>query len=304
MAGMFGGGFGGDAGNQFAGGGFMPSQANDQGFGGGAGSGGRSRGSSAVTLRTLTIRQLVKAVANTDDDVFKVDGVELNNVTVLGKIVGVKDSNMNLTLTISDGTGTMELDHWISDDSDVTAANKKAEWRAGVYVRAFGHLRRSQHSHAPNLQAFNVRSITNFNEVTYHFLRCIFEHLHITKGGAGAPGQARRAPRGCRRPPGLAGGAGMAGLGAPGGGAAAGGWGGAGGATAYAGAAGGAGDPCSAAVMAIIQAANSDNGAHKHELYTKLSGQYGKAAIDAAIESLTSEAHVYTTCDDDHFKAA
>lgn len=23
-------------------------------------------------------------------------------------------------------------------------------------------------------------------QVTYHYLRCIFEHLHITKGGAGA----------------------------------------------------------------------------------------------------------------------
>lgn len=41
------------------------------------------------------------------------------------------------------------------------------------------------------LSGFQVRAITNHNEVTYHFLRSIFEHLHITKGGAGGA-QVRR----------------------------------------------------------------------------------------------------------------
>lgn len=42
-----------------------------------------------------------------------------------------------------------------------------------------------------SLSAFNMRAITNFNEVTYHFLRAIFEHLHLTKGGAGGGAQVR-----------------------------------------------------------------------------------------------------------------
>jgi hypothetical protein len=42
-----------------------------------------------------------------------------------------------------------------------------------------------------SLSAFNMRAITNFNEVTYHFLRAIFEHLHVTKGGAGGGAQVR-----------------------------------------------------------------------------------------------------------------
>lgn len=41
------------------------------------------------------------------------------------------------------------------------------------------------------LSAFNMRAITNFNEVTYHFLRAIFEHLHLTKGQAGAAAAAQ-----------------------------------------------------------------------------------------------------------------
>jgi hypothetical protein len=41
------------------------------------------------------------------------------------------------------------------------------------------------------LNAFTVRPVTNFNELTYHYLRTIFEHLHITRGGAGMGGQVR-----------------------------------------------------------------------------------------------------------------
>ncbi len=42
----------------------------------------------------------------------------LLQVTVLGRIVGVRDGNMSITLTITDSTGQMELDHWLSEDTD------------------------------------------------------------------------------------------------------------------------------------------------------------------------------------------
>jgi hypothetical protein len=36
-------------------------------------------------------------------------------VTVIGKIVNVRDANMTLTLTITDGTGTVDVDHFLND---------------------------------------------------------------------------------------------------------------------------------------------------------------------------------------------
>ncbi|WIA08267.1 hypothetical protein OEZ85_007710 [Tetradesmus obliquus] len=288
---MFGGGgFGGDAGNQFAGGGFMPSQAPAQdGYGGGSG-GGRA-GNSKQTLRTLTIRQLAKA-ANGHDDVLRADNSEITNVTVIGKILSVRDANMTLTLTITDGTGTVDVDHFLSDSDDgQVAAQKKAEWSPGVYVRVFGHAR-CGNDQVLRITGFNVRTITDFNEVTYYFLRCIFEHVHLTKGGAAGQGM---------------GGAAAGGM-AMGGAAAAGGWQGGGApqqATAFAGAAAGNGmDPCSNAVLQIIQGSNSEAGCHVQEIYSKLAGQFGQHAIDNALHSLTSEAHLYTTTDDNHYRAA
>jgi hypothetical protein len=45
------------------------------------------------------------------------------------------------------------------------AAQKKAEWRPGVYVRVFGHARSGVNDSVLRVTGFNVRTITDFNEV-------------------------------------------------------------------------------------------------------------------------------------------
>ena len=94
---------------------------------------------------------------------------------------------------------------------------KMSEWREGVYVRVYGAL--SEFEGNFRILAFNVRKVTDFNEVsflsasmswrsaschscanpeqtrllpesyaaqvTYHNLQAIFQHVHLSKGGAG-----------------------------------------------------------------------------------------------------------------------
>lgn len=40
------------------------------------------------------------------------------------------------------------------------------------------------------------------------------------------------------------------------------------------------------------------------QIYNKLNGRFNQQAINQALQSLTAEAHLYTTTDDDHYKAA
>lgn len=265
----------------------MPSQHQDAGYGGGGGSGGQKKGSN-TTLRTFTIRQLAKDLANADDDCLVVDGVELGNVCVVGKIMTVHDRNTSIVVVLSDGTGELEVNHWLNEESEHAMQNKKAELRPGVYVKAHGHMRGSPQDKKLCLSAFNIRVITNFNEVTYHFLRSIFEHLHLTKGGAGAA-QGMPAAGGMGNPAGA-------------------GWGGApqqqpagGAATTFAGA--GGGDGCQAAVYYVLQQCNDDNGLHINEIHNRLAPKYNKAQIEQAIQGLMNDAHAYTTLDDFHFKS-
>lgn len=43
-------------------------------------------------------------------------------------------------------------------------AQKRAEWQPGTYIRAYGHLMRKQQG-GISLNGFNVRTVTDFNEV-------------------------------------------------------------------------------------------------------------------------------------------
>jgi len=296
-----GGGYGGDVAGQFAGGGFMPSQS-DQGYG--AGNQQKKSGDkNSQTLRAVTIRQLVQDTSSADDDNLRVDGVDLHNVTVVGKIVSVQDSNMRINIIISDGTGTAEVSHWLSgNEGDWAASSKKAEWRPGVYIRAYGHVR--SFDRKQSIQAFSIRTIHDHNEVTHHFIQAVFQHLHLTKGGAGKGGA-----------PGM----GMGQGGAPGfQGPAAGGWqqqggggyGGAPGAAAGGPGAGGGmnpgqgGKPCSEFVLDIIRECNSDQGLHVNEISQRLQPQFNRTQVQEALEYLMNEAHIYTTTDDYHYKKA
>lgn len=49
------------------------------------------------------------------------------------------------------------------------AAQKKAEWSPGVYVRVFGHAR-CGNDQVLRITGFNVRTITDFNEVRARLL--------------------------------------------------------------------------------------------------------------------------------------
>jgi hypothetical protein len=48
-------------------------------------------------------------------------------VTVIGKIVNVRDANMTLTLTITDGTGTVDVDHFLNDSDGGQVVSKAAQ---------------------------------------------------------------------------------------------------------------------------------------------------------------------------------
>ena len=44
------------------------------------------------------------------------------------------------------------------------ASSKKAEWRPGVYIRAYGHVR--SFDRKQSIQAFSIRTIHDHNEVS------------------------------------------------------------------------------------------------------------------------------------------
>lgn len=267
---------------QFQGGFFMPSA---QETGNGVNSPAQKRaGSQNQTLRAVTIKQLHDGALQSSDDVHMVDGQEIQNVTLVGRIESVNELATQLKFVLDDGTGKIEVCHWIDNDDNDLLVQKKAEWRPGVYVRVHGNMRTFESKRT--IVAFNIRPIMDFNEVTYHLLHCIFQHAHFSNDAAKASSAngaypAQRQPPQQQQHTSLANGSafatdnGLSGV-----------------------------EKAIAQVMQSPEAVCNPSGVSTNEVVSALAGQFMAQQVRNGIQRLVDEGHVYTTCDEFHFKIA
>jgi replication factor A2 len=62
------------------------------------------------------------------------------------------------------------------------------------------------------------------------------------------------------------------------------------------------GNPKNDMVYKMILGCQRDEGLSRDELVSQLKGKVNKPDVDSSIEFLSSEGHIYSTIDDDHFK--
>eukprot|EP00199_Chlamydomonas_sp_CCMP681_P007118 CAMPEP_0119104068 /NCGR_PEP_ID=MMETSP1180-20130426/2380_1 /TAXON_ID=3052 ORGANISM="Chlamydomonas cf sp, Strain CCMP681" /NCGR_SAMPLE_ID=MMETSP1180 /ASSEMBLY_ACC=CAM_ASM_000741 /LENGTH=298 /DNA_ID=CAMNT_0007088737 /DNA_START=90 /DNA_END=986 /DNA_ORIENTATION=- len=290
----FGGGFGGSGATQFGGGGFMPSPAggeNTYGAGGAKRSGGERRNNDE-TIRHVTIRQLYKDASIADDDNFMVDGHAVTNVLVVGKIMEVHETAVIIRYKVHDGTSSMDMQMYTQDD-DPLAAQRKLELVRDRYVRVFGTMRRQPNGQL-GMNVYSMKVVEDFNEVVYHNLQVIFQHLHLTRGGPPATLPHNAATQG---------GYGATPMAMPYGGAPA--------AAHAAGNTGGRTGDIHLDIMSIfndpVQRRNTAGlTCADVEQQLRMQGMpYTVDQIKQSVEGhLANEGHVYTTTDDNHFRTA
>jgi len=141
-------------------------------------------GANKQSLLPLTIRQLLTSAQSHTDDIFKVDGRELAQITIVGLITSVHEQSTFLNYWVDDGTGKIEVRLWLDqDDNDFTT--QKSAWREGVYVRVVGHLR--SFNGVRSIVGFRIQPIHDFNEITFHLLEVIYVHLYNIKTKATNP---------------------------------------------------------------------------------------------------------------------
>ncbi|KAI9204699.1 uncharacterized protein BJ171DRAFT_505122 [Polychytrium aggregatum] len=177
---MSGGGFG-EPHAQFAGGHMSPSQS--QGLG--SPSKGKIRNNS---LRSVTIRQMLNNIPGIEQPL-RIDDTEAGSVTFVGRINSISPMSAYTDIVIGDGTGTIEVKKWndkpagdLMDGSDFDDVDPAIA--EGAYVRVYGGLKVSAKGYFVNV--FQIRAITDFNEVTFHMLDVISTHLALTKAPAKA----------------------------------------------------------------------------------------------------------------------
>jgi replication factor A2 len=232
-----------------------------------------ANGSAPTTMKPLTVKMLKRAVdaRQSVDDMIVVNGAPVQNLTVVGKIVGVEKKSSVVVYKVDDSTGTCDVKVWIDQDGDEAVEPIEV----GAYVRVYGSLKTLANEHmiaAHTQQA--VRKITDHNEVTFHMLEVVYASGHAEKNktsGGVAPMNAYTVPR---EAPNVA-------------------------------AHGDVGsEDIQVSVMGVLkQFADSEQGMTVADIMEKQNGKFTAEAIKSALEDMSNGGEVFTTIDEDHYQA-
>lgn len=155
---------------------FSQSQANDSGV-----SPAKSR--DAPGTIPVTVKKIIEASQSGDEKSnFLVAGVDVANVSVVGMVMSKVERVTDVTFALDDGTGRIDCIRWVNEAHDT---KEMSEIEEGMYVRVNGRLKSFQGK--KQIAAFSVRPVTNFDEVTYHFIECV--HFYL-KNSNSQPGDA------------------------------------------------------------------------------------------------------------------
>ncbi|KAN0064808.1 Replication factor A protein 2 [Thecaphora frezii] len=238
------------------------------------------------TLRPVTIRQILNADQPHPDAEFTLDGVELGQLTFVAVVRNVARNATNVSYSMEDGTGQIEVRQWLDSSSD--DSQKAAEIDQNMYVRVLGTIKSFQNRRS--VSAGHMRLIEDFNEVMFHKLDAVYAHLYLTRGAGGGviSGAAGAGVKNEHKPSGMAGGYDM--------GAYSGNAGGGFGADQYKDLA-----PLQQKVMQIVsqEGPDSPDGVNVNLIARRIAG----STIDQireAVSDLCNEGFLYSAADDDH----
>ncbi|ESQ46433.1 hypothetical protein EUTSA_v10000282mg [Eutrema salsugineum] len=150
----------------FSGGGFMssqPSQAYET-------SSSTAKSRDFQGLVPVTVKQIAEASqSGGEKSGIVINGIELTNVSLVGLVCDKDVSKVTeVRFTLDDGTGRIDCKRWVNESFDAREMESVLD---GAYVRLNGHLKTFQGK--KQLLVFSVRPITDFNEVTFHYIECI-----------------------------------------------------------------------------------------------------------------------------------
>ncbi|XP_030837837.1 replication protein A 32 kDa subunit-B-like isoform X1 [Strongylocentrotus purpuratus] len=272
-------GFGNDQGGQGMGGGGF----NSPGLGGGFNSPGvgasQSKAKRAQKIIPCNIAQIMQAAQNEND--FKIGDVEIHQVCIVGVIRKAEVSATNIVYDVDDMSGPiMEVRQWIdSDDSSMdqqpTVYEENTYIKVSGNVRAFGGKR--------SIGPFRIAPIKDLNEISMHMAEVVQSHMLLTKMATAQNGNISTGsmadPNHYRTP--VKGGNMMGGgMMAPNNGL----------------------DNVQTQIHQLITSCHDEEGISMDYLSGQLKG-ISRDSIRKAVEFLSSEGHIYSTIDDDHFKS-
>lgn len=264
--------------NTQGGGGFMNGSLASPGSmttpGGSSGGAGKKRSQNIVPVQ-------ISEIINSREDNFQVEGIDVGMVIIVGKVINVETTATKTTLVVEDDSGSIEVVQWIDED-----AKQKEVWDEGTQVRVIGNVRSQGDSNKKHVMAFKVKGCPTQAEFDAHLLEIVHSHLKIKllqnkldaaagtggglsnsmMGGGFSQGGSVTQPQGSVTNQTF-------------------------------------GNVKQDLVYSFIRRSMDDAGIHKDHLYDQVRSKMSKSEMEKCLDFLSTEGHIYSTVDEDHFKS-
>ncbi|CAG5119833.1 unnamed protein product [Candidula unifasciata] len=243
------------------------------GFGGGGGFGTpgaddrKQKGVRRSNIVPVTVAQVL--TAKHDGDVFVSGNVELSQVTLVGLIVGVNETPTRIDYLVDDMTGPpLDVKQFNNANDENEQAQNVASFALPVntYVRVYGNVRAFGGKRSVN--AHKITPLTDMNELSGHILEVIYANAQqqgsTPAAFSGGDKKGVVAMETGNQIPGLT--------------------------------------PLQSQIQMIIRSDRSEGGCSFDDICKQLRTAAPKAIRDA-LEFLSTEGHIYSTIDEEHFQA-
>lgn len=130
------------------------------------------------SLRPVTIKQLLDWTEAFPGQDTIIDGSPLTQLTIVGQIRKINPQATNITYTLDDGTGTIDVKKWV--DAEKSGDDGAEGFNPDMYVRVWGRLK--SFNGKKHVGAHFMREVKEFDEVNYHLVEAAYVHLYLTKG--------------------------------------------------------------------------------------------------------------------------
>lgn len=231
---------------------------------------GDSKGKRKQNVVPVQISEVVSA----PEEGFMVEGAEVGMVVVVGRVVTMEKAATKSTYQIQDDSGELEVIQWLEEGTN------QPEFSEGSPVKVIGSIRTQ--GEKKHIMAFKISPVPTQEEYDAHMLEIVYSHLKLRQLQQKINGQIG-ASDGSLSNSMMGGGLGVQGV-------------------AVSSSAQSFGNKNYDLVYGMIKQSNDETGLDRDSIFNQLRMKMSKVEMDNSLDFLSSEGHIYSTIDEDHFK--
>ncbi|VVC89317.1 unnamed protein product [Leptidea sinapis] len=120
---------------------------------------------------------VIKQALHCGDDGVKIWGTEIQFVSIVARVRNIRVQSTKITYTIQDLTGRMRAVLWLDQEAMDEDDKSAPKVQVNDYIEIFGNVKTNKGKKV--LMAFKIKPITDINAITFHYLQCINNKLKM-----------------------------------------------------------------------------------------------------------------------------